>query len=564
MSARTRKLILILTAAPLAAVIVFTTGPRAPRHSTFGGGPNDDHTIRGAFHIHTTRSDGALAKREVAAAAARAGLQFAVFTDHGTGDTAPDPAEYMAGVLCIDGVEISTNGGHYIALDIPAAPYPLGGDAAAVAEDVARLGGFGVAAHPVSSRAELAWSAWDVPIDGLEWLNADSEWRDEGRLRLARGLLDYLWRPAGALATLLDRPVAALGRWDDLGARRQIVGLAGHDAHGGLGAESGSDRGRKIHLPSYDASFRTFSIHAVLGKPLTRDAATDARLLLDAIRRGAVFTAIDAVAAPARLEFHATRGSASAMMGQRLTAGDGPARFTVRAVVPAGARTILKRNGVAAVEKNGGDFDHETTTPGTYRVEIEVPGAPGTPPIPWVVSNPIYWLPPDASGSPSPSATPARVHPLTQTSWRVESDPGSAGTISSDGAQVRLSFRLKDLPRGSQFVALVADLTDVPVDIDTIALRGRAERPVRISVQLRFSGDGEQRWTRSLYLDQTERDVYIPIAQLRHAVDGNARSSSTQPTINRATSLLFVIDLINAAPGAQGSLTLRDVALAKQ
>jgi hypothetical protein len=67
-----------------------------------------------------------------------------------------------------------------------------------------------------------------------------------------------------------------------------------------------------------------------------------------------------------------------------------------------------------------------------------------------------------------------------------------------------------------------------------------------------------------LYLDQTERDVYVPIVQLRHAVDGNARSSSTQPTINRATSLLFVIDLINAAPGAQGSVTLRDVALAKQ
>ena len=34
---------------------------------------------------------------------------------------------------------------------------------------------------PVSPRPELAWSDWSAPIDGLEWLNADSEWRDEGR-----------------------------------------------------------------------------------------------------------------------------------------------------------------------------------------------------------------------------------------------------------------------------------------------------------------------------------------------------------------------------------------------
>ena len=57
----------------------------------------------------------------------------------------------------MDGVEVSTNQGHYVALGCRAAPYPLGGDADAVAEDVARLGGFGIAAHPFSRRPELAW-----------------------------------------------------------------------------------------------------------------------------------------------------------------------------------------------------------------------------------------------------------------------------------------------------------------------------------------------------------------------------------------------------------------------
>ena len=62
-------------------------------------------------------------------AAARAGLKFVVFTDHGDATATPEPPAYRSGVLCLDAVEISTAGGHYIALDMPTAPYPLGGEA---------------------------------------------------------------------------------------------------------------------------------------------------------------------------------------------------------------------------------------------------------------------------------------------------------------------------------------------------------------------------------------------------------------------------------------------------
>ena len=93
--------ILVLTAS-LAAIVLFLTGPR--RGIRLPAGPPD--VLRGAFHVHTTRSDGALDKDAVAAAAARAGLQFAVFTDHGDATDPPDPPAYIHGVLCIDGVEI--------------------------------------------------------------------------------------------------------------------------------------------------------------------------------------------------------------------------------------------------------------------------------------------------------------------------------------------------------------------------------------------------------------------------------------------------------------------------
>ena len=123
-----------------------------------------------------------------------------------------------------------------------------------------RLGGFGIAAHPFSRRPELAWQDWNVPVDGIEWLNADSEWRDESRTALTRALLGYLTRPGGALASLLDRPEAALAKLDELAARRHVVAVAGHDAHGGFGEENGA-QGRRLHLPSYEAAFRTFSVN---------------------------------------------------------------------------------------------------------------------------------------------------------------------------------------------------------------------------------------------------------------------------------------------------------------
>ena len=113
---------------PFSSGCFLTLPPRA-RPVDVSGWPDDwsPPTARGVFHVHSDRSDGSAAVRDIAAAAARAGLQFVIFTDHGDGTRAPDPPIYESGVLCIDAVEISTSGGHYIALGLPVSPYPLGG-----------------------------------------------------------------------------------------------------------------------------------------------------------------------------------------------------------------------------------------------------------------------------------------------------------------------------------------------------------------------------------------------------------------------------------------------------
>lgn len=549
---------MVLTTALGAVVFFWVTGPPAARR--FTPSATDGRTVRGAFHIHTSRSDGARPKADVAAAAARAGLQFAIFTDHGNGVPPPDPPIYIDGVLCVDAVEVSTNDGHYIAMGHQAAPYPLGGDGAAVVEDVARLGGFGVAAHPTSSRAELQWADWDAPFDGIEWLNGDSEWRDESRLRLARGLVDYLWRPAGALAGLLDRPVESLRRWDRLTTVRPVVALAGHDAHGGIGAESDTRKGRRLHVPSYEATFRTFSLYVSLPRPLTGDPAADAEALIAAVRRGAHFTAIDARGTPPTLQFRGTLGAATIEPGSALPPGDGVATFNVKTVESAGATIVLRRNGDEIARSSGGVLTHQDSRPGAYRVEVGLANAPGA--IPWLVSNPIYRFTPVA-----PLPPPAvRLPVLELGEWHVESDPESSGSSQSAADDVRLTYRLKSGTRSSQFVALVSEFRGIDPGASAVLLRARASQPMRLSVQLRFNGDADRRWGRSIYLDASDREVVLPLGDLRYrgpADRAAAAGAVPLPPVTEATSLLLVVDLTNALPGSAGWFAVSRAALAR-
>ncbi|MDQ3417807.1 MAG: hypothetical protein M3541_03345, partial [Acidobacteriota bacterium] len=472
-------------------------------------------TVRGAYHVHTTTSDGSGDRAAVAAAAARAGLQFVIFTDHGDGSRPNPPPEYVQGVLCLDGVEVSTNGGHYVAIDMPAAPYPLGGDAAAVVEDVARLGGFGIAAHPHHPRPELAWSDWSAPIQGIEWINLDSEWRDEGTLRLVRLPLDYLVRPAAAIASLLDRPVATLRQWDALERSGSITALAAADAHG-AGRRNGEGRAAKLGVgPSYESSFRTLSNTVLVERPLDGTASSDARLVFDAIRQGSVYSTIDAIAT-------------GVFLRRRLDDGV----FELASPLP-----------------NGGRLD-PVENDGRSRLEIRLGRAPGSPPVPWVVSN---WSGPRRL--PQPPSPPDLVEavpvPLSS-QWRVEKDPGSSAQVSAKDGSMSFNYVLAD-GRSSQFVAAAADLAAGHAPFTRLLFEASADRPMRVSVQLRFA-DGA-RWVKSVYLDRVERQAAIRVQDMTSA----DRSGAVMPAASTAVSVLFVVDLVNARPADSGSFTIREL-----
>jgi hypothetical protein len=111
-----------ITAALWAAVFLFIALTLPPGTRRASGITGDTHVRKGAFHVHTVESDGGGTREDVARAAAAAGLDFVILTDHGNGTREPSAPEYLHNVLVIDGVEVPTTAGHYAAFGLARAP----------------------------------------------------------------------------------------------------------------------------------------------------------------------------------------------------------------------------------------------------------------------------------------------------------------------------------------------------------------------------------------------------------------------------------------------------------
>lgn len=517
--------------------------------------------VKGAYHVHSVRSDGTGTVEEIAAAAARAGLAFVLITDHGDATREPAEPAYHDGVLCLDGVEISTDEGHYVALGLPQAPYPLGGEARDVIEDVARLGGFGIAAHPDSAKVDLSWREWNAPVQGIEWFNADSQWRDEHRWRLLPAILHYAIRPGGTVAALFDRPEPALAHWDRLNRQRPVVGLAAHDAHQRVGLRDGPDPYRTrwyLRLPGYEAQFRAFAIRAVLDRPFAGDAARDARQLVDAITAGRVYTAMDAFAAPASFSFEARAGNRRLRMGESAPL-TGPLSVEVRSNAPADAATVLLRDGRPVAEAPGGSLTWTGALPGAYRTEVRLAGAPGHPPVPWIVSNPIYaGLAPRAAPAGPPPAVALRMWPAL--AWMIEKDAGSRATLTrsgpADAPAITLEYELGTALGTAPYVAAATREIGPLRDATRVGFHAVADRPMRVSFQVRLdANESDLRWRRSFFVDSTPREYLIVFDDLRPV------RTAVPPRVDpaRVDTMLFVVDGPHTAPGSRGRLQIERI-----
>ncbi len=587
------KRALLTTAAIVAAVVVFILGtlPRARVGLTPFAGTGDG-TVAGVIHIHTNRSDGRSSPDEVAQAAANAGLKFLVFTDHGDATRAPDPPTYRHGVLCIDAVEISTSGGHYLALDMPAAPYPLAGEPRDVVEDVARLGGFGAPAHPDSPKPELRWREWSAPFPALEIINPDTGWRaraqDAGwrpKLRLVDRLFSYPFRPGETIASFVSASPENLARWEMLTRQRTVVALAGADAHAKLAIKSSEpgDNRFSIALPSYEASFETLSVHVRPNGPLSTsstsfpgapgNAAADAAAILHGIRDGHLHIVVDALASPASFSFTAEGAGTTAAEGDTIARRlrcrcPGSIALHVKSNAPSTFTTTVWQGSQILKLTAQPTFDVSVSdAPAVYRVEIRAPD-PGEPV--WLISNPIYVrgsaseeVPPDRR---PPTQTTSILEGRTATVWRVEHDPSSRATLDPlalrsklDGNALRMQYQLAGVGTSQTYAALVTNIPDGVGSNTRVAFAAHADRPMRLSVQLRtgLPGMPEERWQRSVYLDAVDREHVVYFDDLTPIGDPR----TWRPALNEIRYVLFVVDTTNTKPGASGEVVISHPAL---
>jgi len=248
--------------------------------------------LRGAWHVHTTRSDGRGTLTEVLQAARAAGLQFLVVTDHNV--LAPEDAGWHDGVLVIEASEASSRFGHVIAVGIPRALTP-GERGAEPLDAIAALGGQAVLAHPFQARRP--WSGWERgPWRGIEVVSNDTSWgeitvgRGWGRIlpglaalpfdatRAVIGLVPSTSKEEAVLEAGLLSDAARTRRQDGSPAPPRVL-LCSADAHG---------------YPTYRAAFEAFSMHVPV-RP-SGDGAADGKAVLAALMDGRATCVFDGVA----------------------------------------------------------------------------------------------------------------------------------------------------------------------------------------------------------------------------------------------------------------------------
>lgn len=561
------KTLLVATAVLVTAVVVSVALTVPPRRTPLPA--SDDGTVRGVVHVHSNRSDGLSGPDEIAAAAARAGLKFLVFTDHGDATRTPDPPTYRSGVLCLDGVEISTNQGHYVAFDLPASPYPLGGEARDVIDDVRRLGGFGVAAHPDSPKQQLQWTEWNAPFDAIELLNPDTSWRIlaqapgwGGRRQLLTALLDYPFRATETIDRLLQ-PSGVVAQWLASAERRRVVAMAGVDAHARIdlrGDPIDSNARVSLPLPSYEATFRSLALHVAIDRPMSGAAAGDAAVLMRAIRAGHFYLALDGLAGPPAFEFTATNDLGTVHEGDQLGAGSA-VTLHVSSNAPPAYTTVVHQGmqTITSVRDPQELVVHASATPAVYWVEI-LPDH-GTAGVPWLRSNPIYVRSDAPIGPGSMRAPVTDYSALPLDGWRTEHDPNSLAASDLVGPADRrehlFRFGLAGGAPGRQVAALALDTPQGIGGFARIGFTIRADRPMRVSVQLRSDEASPDRWQRSVYVDRFDQDRTVLLDEMTPV--GVTRSE--KPPLDRTRALLFVVDLTNTKPGTSGQVWIRNVTL---
>ena len=541
-----------------------------PNHRDGDAAP---YQASGVVHVHTTYSDGGGSIEEVAEAAAAAGLDFVIVTDHNT--FAGKALEgYIDGVLVLVGTEVSTTTGHLLGFGLPTPTFRFSGDASDALADINDLGGVAFVAHPTSPRRDFRWEDWDLPgAWGLEMLNGDTQWRSSNWSRAVWSTALYPLNPTYALLRLLTRPTAA-DRWDGLLADRDVPAIAGSDSHSYIGLIEASG----IPFPSYRSVFELARNHVVLERQPSGDAAEDGVAVVSALAQGRSYIALDALAPADGFFFIAEDGGQQWSMGDTISPRPS-LRLRAGGALPVDARVSLLKDGHLIATENGAVV-WDDVSPGVYRIQVDLPDWEPH----WILSNAIYVFDPQVAHrrrghsqiplAPVPTRIVHQLDPLdTSTAFVAANDPSTRmredivdDNAGPDGQEVvRLEFTLgtptEDHP--SPFAAVTSFRSRDLSEGSGLTLSVKADGVYRLNVQLRDRnpdstvGEGTEWWFASIKTSTTWQRMAVPFSRFRStdpATDG-------QLDLDEIEGLVLVVDLGTVPPQTTGVIWFDDLSL---
>jgi len=371
-------------------IVVVLDGWRT-RLPNLAGTPAKGERI-GVIHVHTNASCGSGSLPQVIAAAKDADLSFLAITDHNltlsdAEVAAADPPEFAV----IDGEEVSTAAGHYLALGTSDSRWHRGSgfDTRSLMASSSRSGAVNVIAHPFGLRDR--WSDWGAnDYDGIEIFNDDAVWRRNTVFDIAVAAMLYPINSRLALLRLARTPEENFAKWDDLLAQRPVAGLCGSDAHANVLV----DRWSLAHFPSYLSVFSLARQHVLLQSAPGQDPDhAGAEAILAAIQSGHSFCAVDALAPADGFTQMVSSSAGEAGPGESI-AWNSTDILHIKVMSSPGVPMIrVLRDGHEILKQETRSVELPLPGPGRYRTEayLRQPGFTGWHRWTlWIFANPVY------------------------------------------------------------------------------------------------------------------------------------------------------------------------------
>ena len=336
-------------------------------------------------HVHSTYSDGTATVPELAEAAAEAGVECVLLTDHDTLEARRRGEEgWHGGVLILVGHEVSPKGGHLLVFGVEDEIGHAGRSEREILEAVRDAGGVAIAAHPFSEGSRMSKTI--APPHG--WGLLDDEASPGVELWSLETDSAEAWRsPREAVAFLRDPmrflngpPPRHLAIWDELCRRRRVPAIGGLDAHQKGIRVRGRVRTRCPTRATSGSCRRTSCSTRSRAGTLPRTA----RPIYGALAEGRCYLSFEALAPGRGFRFWAEGADGTVPMGGQAA----PGRWALRAMLPRPAAIRIVRDGAVVHESEGDELEHVVEEEGAYRLEARLPGDDRR--RLWIVSNPVY------------------------------------------------------------------------------------------------------------------------------------------------------------------------------